>query len=331
MNKINLDKIKNIISKFPSVKILVIGDLILDEFIWGKVSRISPEAPVPVVWVDHESFMPGGASNVANNIRALGGEVSVVGIIGEDRWGTILRNELEDNNIDTRGIVIDQSRPTILKTRIVAHSQQVVRVDREKIDGLDKGIINKLVDFIQEKIKEVDAVIIEDYGKGVITPALLKKVVPLAGKLGKIITVDPKENHFSYYKGITAITPNHNEAEIAAGMEITNENDLLKAGKKLLKKFSCQAVLITLGEKGMCVFERSGKVTQIPTVAQQVYDVSGAGDTVIGTFTLAKSCGASAIEAAILSNFAAGIVVGKMGIAVVTPQELKERLKQWKF
>lgn len=330
MNKINLKRLKSIISKFSSVKIVVIGDLILDEFIWGKVSRISPEAPVPVVWVDHESFMPGGATNVANNIRSLGGEVSVVGVAGEDQWGNILTQELENKNIDTAGIIIDSTRPTILKTRIVAHSQQVVRVDREKIEGLDKSIITKLVNFVQEKIEEVEAIIIEDYGKGVITPALLKKIVPLAKKLGKIIAVDPKENHFSYYKGITAITPNRHEAEIASHMEIKDENTLLKAGRKLLKKFACQVVLITLGEKGMCIFERSGRITQIPTVAQQVYDVSGAGDTVIGTFTLAKACGANNIEAAYLSNFAAGIVVGKVGIAVVTPEELKERLRQWK-
>ena len=330
MSVVNLKKLKNIISKFNSVKILVIGDLILDQFIWGKVSRISPEGPVPVVWVDHESFMPGGASNVASNIRSLGGEVAVLGVIGEDQWGSILTQELENKNIDAQGVIIDPNRPTILKTRIVAHNQQVVRVDREKVNGLDREIVNKLIDSAQEKIKEADAIIIEDYGKGVITPALLKKVVPLAKKLGKIITVDPKESHFSYYKGITAITPNQHEAEVAADMKMKDEQSLLKIGKKILKRFDCQVALITLGEKGIHVFERSGKVTHIPTVAQEVYDVSGAGDTVISTFTLAKTAKANNIEAAHLSNFAAGIVVGKVGIAVVTPEELKEKLKQWK-
>lgn len=330
MNKINLAKLKTIISKFSSVKILVIGDLILDEFIWGKVSRISPEAPVPVVWVDHESFMPGGATNVASNIRSLGGEVSVVGVVGNDRWGNILNRELENKGIDIGGVVSASDRPTTLKTRIVAHGQQVVRVDREKINGLEKEVVNKLIGYAREKIKGADAVIIEDYGKGVITPHLLKEIVPLAKRLGKVISVDPKEEHFSYYKGITAITPNIHEAGTAAKMKIEDDDSLLAAGKKLLAKFNCQVVLITLGERGMQVFERSGKITHIPTVAQQVYDVSGAGDTVIGTFTLAKACGASNIEAAYLSNFAGGVVVGKVGIAVATPEELKEKIKQWK-
>src|SRR3989338_3297411 len=205
----NFNKLKNIISNFTGAKVLVIGDLILDEFIWGDVSRISPEAPVPVVWVKRESFMPGGASNVANNLRSLGAHTYLAGVIGDDERGAILKGALEQKGIDTSGIMIDESRPTTLKTRIVAQHQHVVRIDKEKVDTLSDALISRIINCAKELIDKIDAVIIEDYGKGVITPKLLKYIVPLAKAHKKIISVDPKEERLKYYHGIALITPNN--------------------------------------------------------------------------------------------------------------------------
>lgn len=320
-------RIKKIVSNFKNAKVLVVGDLILDEFIWGDVSRISPEAPVPVVWVKKESFMPGGASNVANNLRSLGAEVYIAGVVGDDEQGAILRGELEQRGVDTSGIVVDESRPTILKTRVVAHHQQVVRIDKEKPGPLSDHLIARMIDNITRIMEEVDAVIIEDYGKGVISPKLLKSIVPLAKRHNKIIAVDPKEEHFKYYKGISVITPNNHEAAKAVGFEIKDEDTLRKAGSRLLDKIRCKIGLITLGENGMAVFQKGKPMKQIPTVAQEVFDVSGAGDTVIASYTLSLASNADPIRAAHIANYAAGIVVGKVGIAVVTPDELLDRIK----
>ncbi len=321
------DRFKKIISKFRDAKILVIGDLMLDEFLWGDVSRISPEAPVPVVRVRSESFMPGGAANVANNIHALGATVRVAGVVGMDERGRILTGELEKKGLDVAGIALDGDRPTTLKTRIIAHHQQVVRIDKENSSELSNGVIDQIIDYVKEVIDDIDAIIIEDYGKGVVAPRVLQKVLRLAKRHKKIVTVDPKEEHFHYYKGVTAITPNHHEAANAVGMKIKDGESLVKIGKALLNKLKCEAALMTLGENGMQLFEKSGRVTHIPTVAQDVFDVSGAGDTVIGAFTLALAAGASMTEAAHISNFAAGIVVGKVGIAVVTQEELTRAMR----
>ncbi len=327
----NFDYYKKTILNFKKTSVLVVGDLMLDEFIWGEVTRISPEAPVPVVWVKKESFMPGGASNVANNLRNLGAEVHVVGVVGDDENGAILRGELEQKNIRTEGILIDGSRPTILKTRVVAHHQQVVRIDKEKKERLSDAMIAEMTAYIESIIKDVDAVIIENYAKGVITPALLRKVLPLARRYGKIISVDPKEEHFNYYKGITVITPNNHEAARAVGFEINDQATLKKAGMQLLSKLNCRMALITLGENGMAVFQKNKPMKHIPTVAQEVFDVSGAGDTVIASYTLSLASGADPIAAAHISNCAAGIVVGKVGIAVVAPEELLSRIKKELF
>ena len=318
---------KKIISRFHRINVLVVGDLILDEFLWGDVSRISPEAPVPVVWVRSESFMPGGAANVANNIHALGGKVYLAGVIGMDERGRILTEELRKKGMDVEGIIVDGERPTTLKTRVIAHHQQVVRIDKERMDGLSDGIIGQIVDHIKKIINDIDAIIIEDYGKGVVTPRLLEAVLRLAKRYKKIVTVDPKEEHFHYYKGVTAITPNHHEAARAAGVKVKDSENITKIGKMLLTKLKCEAVLMTLGESGMQLFEKKGRITHIPTVAQDVFDVSGAGDTVIGAFTLALAAGANMKAAARISNFAAGIVVGKVGIAVATQEELLSRIK----
>ena len=323
----NLSRFHSVMKRFKSAKILVVGDLMLDRFIWGTVSRISPEAPVPVLWQKSESFMPGGASNVANNIRALGAEAFMCGMVGDDETGKILVSELAKNGINNEGIIIDSSRPTIEKTRVVAHHQQVVRIDKESNGPADQKIISQILSFAKNRIKDIDAIIIEDYGKGVIVPQLIKDIVALARKHSKIVTVDPKIEHINLYKGTTAITPNRFEAEAATGIKINNIDSLVAAGEKLLKTLSLEVALITLGEDGMALFKK-GSWTHIPTVAQEVYDVSGAGDTVIGCFTLARACGASALEAAQLSNVAAGVVVGKVGIAVCSPQELTAHLDQ---
>lgn len=320
-------KLKKIAVKFAGKRVLIIGDLILDEFLWGEVSRISPEAPVPVVWVRSESFMPGGAANVANNIRVLGGKAYLAGVIGSDERGRILKELLVAKGLDTEGIVIDTERPTILKTRVIAHHQQVVRIDKEKPESLNPELIKRIVSYVKKVIKDIDAIIIEDYGKGVITPRLLRDVLKLASKHKKIVTVDPKEEHFHYYKGVTSITPNNHEASRAIGIKVKDDKGLLKIGRALLKKLRSESVLVTLGENGMMLFERGGRITHIPTEAQDVFDVSGAGDTVIATFTLALAAKASMIDAARVSNIAAGIVVGKVGIATVTQKELLARIK----
>lgn len=326
--KLNFARLKSIVSNFKEAKVLVVGDLILDEFIWGKVSRISPEAPVPVVWVDSENFMPGGASNVANNIRTLGGEVHLVGVVGDDLRGETLQALLRKKGVHCEGIFADKHRPTTQKTRVIAHHQQVVRIDREVVKPLPEPLLNQIIDFLKEHIQKIDALIIEDYGKGVVVPRLVQEAVKAAKKHNKIITVDPKETHFSYYRGVTTLTPNHHEAAAAVGFKIKDEDTLLKAGEKLLKKLNCESALITLGENGMALFQKGKSLVKIDTIAQDVFDVSGAGDTVISAYTLARACKASATEAAYISNTAAGIVVGKVGVATTSPDELVKRLAE---
>lgn len=330
----NFARLKRTVQDFSKAKVLVVGDLILDEFIWGKVSRISPEAPVPVVWVDSENFMPGGASNVAANIRSLGGEVHVAGVVGEDSRGEILRTLLHKKGVRCEGIIEDAARPTTQKTRVIAHHQQVVRIDRETQRQISGRCLERITEFIREKVPAVDALIIEDYGKGVIVPKLVREAVRIARKHDKVITVDPKETHFSYYRGATTITPNHHEAATMVGFKIKDDASLEKAGRKLLKKLHLESALITLGENGMSLFQHGKPTCRIPTVAQEVFDVSGAGDTVISAYTLSRASGASAADAAFISNCAAGIVVGKVGVAVTSAEELLPRLKvevdKWK-
>jgi len=321
------ETLNGLLARFRRARVLVIGDLMLDEFIWGKVSRISPEAPVPVVWVQRESVMPGGAANVANNIRALGGSVSVVGLIGEDRWGELLLSELASRAIDTGGI-IRVKRPTTVKTRVIAHHQQVVRVDREQPEALPDGAVSRLIEAVRTRLADADAVLLEDYGKGVITRKLLEAVIPTAQSQRKIITVDPKEEHFDLYQGVTALTPNRMEAGQAVGRELKTDAQIQQAAREILQRLRGQAVLVTLGEEGMWLFEQGGRETRIPTVAQEVFDVAGAGDTVIGAFTLALASGADMVQAARIANDAAGIVVGKLGVAVATPQELRAKLNR---
>jgi len=338
-------KLKSIISKFSKVKILVIGDLILDEYIYGDVDRISPEAPVPVVRASEKKFLPGGASNVASNISNLGAAVSLEGIVGKDDRAQILLSELEDRRINTDGIFEVFNRCTSIKTRIIAKYQQVVRVDWENTDQIKEHIQDKMEDFIKKNIKKFDAIIIEDYGKGLITPKLATYVISQAKANKKVITVDPKEENFDCYSGATAITPNRKETENAIrnikvrnvynNLEVTSDKlitdeDIDLAGKGLLEHLGLGAALITLGDKGMRLFEKGKRPHHINTVAQEVFDVSGAGDTVIAAFTLALACGATMQEAASIANFAAGIVIGRIGVSTTTQKELFNNIKNHK-
>jgi len=317
------------ISRFEDVTVLVVGDIILDQFIWGNVSRISPEAPVPVVEVQKETVLLGGATNVVNNILSLGGRSLICGVIGDDESGRKLLGILQDKGISSDGIIIRQDRRTTVKTRVVAdRRQQVVRFDLEDNEQLDQKLRERLLHYVRAHLGEVDSVILSDYGKGLLSEDLIRGINESARGEGRMVVVDPKMDNFDYYKGMTLITPNKFEAEIASGVKIVDEESLNRAGEKLLDRFRSQAVLITLGEEGMTLFERGKQAVNIPTVAKEVYDVTGAGDTVVAVITLAKATGASFTEAAEIANYAAGIVVGKVGTATVSPDELKEAINR---
>lgn len=311
-----------IIDKFKDKNILVIGDLILDLYVWGTVSRISPEAPVPVVEVNDESFRLGGAANVAHNIVSLGGHASVIGIRGQDSAGEELANELAFRGVNCDGIFISE-RPTTIKTRVIAHSQQVVRFDREDSNYVRGKTLKGIVDYLQSIAPKFDAIILSDYKKGMVSSVLVKQMLKHQKIKKKFIAVDPKIGHFPYYKGVSLITPNAKEASHGSGIEIKDENSLIRAGKKLQKWLSCGAVLVTRGKHGMSLFEKN-RVTHIQTKAQRVYDVTGAGDTVISALTLAHAAGATLEEAAHIANHAAGIVVGEIGTAVPSWEQLVE-------
>ncbi len=314
------------IERFPRASILVIGDLILDHYIWGRVSRISPEAPVPVVHVESESVRLGGAANVFNNILALGGNADICGMIGSDEAGRILLKELGSKRSGRGGIVIDQERPTIKKSRVIAHNQQIVRYDVERKEELKPQLQKRILRYVESRIRELTCLVVSDYAKGVVTAGLMAELTRLATLRKVPIIVDPKVEHFGFYKGVTLITPNHLEATQAAGLHGDGDQTIQEAGEILRQRLGCQGVLVTRGEKGMSLFEGEGASWHIPTQARQVYDVTGAGDTVVGTLALALSTGASMREAAALANYAAGIVVGMIGTATVSAQQLTEAL-----
>jgi len=322
----NIDKsyLNKGIDNFRKSMILVVGDIMLDRFIWGNVSRISPEAPVPVVEVEHETVMLGGATNVVNNLVSLGGSVMMCGVVGNDPTGKEIISRLDELNVDTGGIAIEVDRPTSVKTRIIAHDQQVVRYDREKKISLKPKTTKGILDFINEKKENLSALIVSDYGKGVISRQLTEGLKSITSDCDFPVTVDPNIKNFPLYKDVTVITPNHNQAGEIAGIEITNEEDLKKVGKKLLNNKKCKALLITRGKDGMTLFEQEGRVTHIKSIARKVYDVTGAGDTVIATLTLGIAGGLDLKSAAYLSNLAGGIVVGEIGTSTVKIDNLKE-------
>jgi D-glycero-beta-D-manno-heptose-7-phosphate kinase len=317
-------KAYEIISSFKGKTILVVGDVMLDEYIWGEVERISPEAPVPVVRVKNETWVLGGAANVAHNISSLGGRAVIAGVIGDDSPGRKLSALLQKNGIDARGLVVDQVRPTVTKSRILAGHQQVVRIDREVSHDINDDPRTDILKSIHLMIDEIDGIILEDYAKGVINQELIRELIDLAESRNIFIVVDPNSYRHFLYNGASLVTPNHKEAVEAAGLG--REVELEELGRSLLKKWGSKAVLITLGEDGMCLFEEGKESFHIPTIAQEVFDVSGAGDTVIGTVSLSLAAGFELAEAAGLANYAAGVVVGKLGTAMVTPDELRSAL-----
>jgi rfaE bifunctional protein kinase chain/domain len=327
--KCNPETLSQAVLKFRNQRILVIGDLMLDRFVWGSVSRISPEAPVPVVEVKKETTCLGGAANVAANIRALGAVPVPVGIVGDDFEGRRLRHEFRVLGSPVSGLVIDRARATSVKTRIVAHHQQVCRTDREDRTPISPALHKRVVSSFRRMLRSCSAVVVSDYAKGLISPSLLKEILPMARASGKIVCVDPKLKELGLYRPATVITPNTLEAERASGVTISTRQDLLRAGRKILRSLRVDYLLITRGEEGMALFQGASSVTHIPTVAREVFDVTGAGDTVISTLALGLVAGLPILEAAVLANVAAGIVVGKLGTATVTPEELVERLRAY--
>jgi D-glycero-beta-D-manno-heptose-7-phosphate kinase len=314
------NRTNQILGTFSSKTILILGDVMLDEFIWGKVGRISPEAPVPVVEVVQETYRLGGSANVASNIRALGGIPIPIGVVGGDSASRQIEKLLEESGINVHGIC-HADRATTLKTRIIAHSQQIVRADRESREPLSSKLNETLAESFMEHLPRASAVIVSDYDKGVVNSELLSKILPKARAAGVPVYLDPKVHHADYYKPITLITPNHREAELLTSTVINGSASLDEAGRKLLQRFECEYALITRGEEGMSLFHDGGSY-HLPTFAREVFDVTGAGDTVIATLALARAAGASMEESAVLANHAAGIVVGKVGTATVSPSEL---------
>jgi D-glycero-beta-D-manno-heptose-7-phosphate kinase len=316
-------------------RVLVVGDVMLDQYIWGHVGRISPEAPVPVVEFDRESFMPGGAANVARNVHTLGARTELLGHVGRDESARKLRALLGEQDIACAGLLASAARTTSVKTRIIAHQQQIVRVDRETRGPVDERDTGRLLATLERQLPGTDAVIVCDYGKGVVTQPLLDGLRRLCRARGVWLSLDPKPVHELSLAGLSLLTPNRKEAfELAGVSDGTRTADPLKdpnlqrVAETLLMELSPALLLITLGDQGMLLCQRGHKPFHIPTVAREVFDVSGAGDTVIASFTLAVAAGASPVEAAIFSNHAAGVVVGKVGTATVTPAELAESFRR---
>ncbi len=312
--------------RFKDLKIAVVGDMMLDGYFWGDVKRISPEAPVPVVEVENEFFRFGGAANVALNILKLSGQPVPVGVIGYDNYGTIFSSLLEEQGISSEGIIIDEDRPTTTKTRVIADSQHVVRIDKESKEYLSQEIETKIYNFLEKNIKQLNGIILQDYNKGVLTPGLIKQIIELAGKHKVLITVDPKFNNFFEYKNVTVFKPNRKEAEDVLGMKIKSDEDINNVGRKLFERLNAKYILLTLGEGGVAIFEGGKEGKRMATKARKVADVSGAGDTVISTLTMGLASGAGILEASYLANYAGGLVCEEVGIVPIEIDKLFETI-----
>jgi len=314
------------LARFPASRVLVLGDVMVDEYVWGTVSRISPEAPVPVVAVRGESVKAGGAANVAANIAALGGSVQLVGVVGDDPAAERLDHELEQAGVKADSLVVDPGRPTTVKSRVVAGSQHIVRFDRESDAPLPPATCRQLLAQVQAGLAAAQVLLISDYAKGVVSPPLIRRVLLEAHRCGLPVAVDPNVQHLPHLRGVTVVAPNHHEAAAAARILVRKETDLLRVGRRLLQRLRARSVLITRGEQGMALFEAGKPVRHIPTFAREVYDVTGAGDTVMAALALALAAGAPMAAAAILANYAAGVAVGKRGTATVSREELLRAL-----
>jgi rfaE bifunctional protein kinase chain/domain len=316
MTDMDIKRMARIVEDFASKRILVLGDLMLDKYLWGNVGRISPEAPVPIVEVHKDTSCLGGAGNVCHNLRSLDAFPIPVGVVGDDQAGDWIRKSIPDSS----GIFVDKKRPTTVKTRIIAHHQQVVRVDQEEKKSISRAMEEKIFDFIQANTFE--GILISDYNKGLLTKSLMAKLLPYARKKKISVFVDPKVDNFFSFSPVTLINPNHTEAEQIVHHACDTDSQVEKAGAKILSRIDAKYMILKRGEHGMTVFEKGKKEIHIPTIAKEVFDVTGAGDTVIATAALALLSSASILEAAILANAAAGVVVGKIGTATVTPDEL---------
>ena len=328
MVKFSVERLNKLFAEFPNQKIIVIGDIMLDRYLWGTVSRISPEAPVPVVEIESESFRFGGAANVAYNVLTLGAKVIPIGIIGDDGSGVILKQLFQEKGFPVEGLIVDKERPTIVKTRVIAHSQHVVRTDREVRSPISARVQRIILDFFEEHLDDVGGIILEDYNKGLLVPRFIKNVIKLAKEHGKMVFVDPKFDNFFEYREVTLFKPNRKEVADKLGFRLDTTEDMERAGQKILDRLNCEALLITLGEEGMILFQPGKPWIKIPTRAVKVHDVSGAGDTVIATIAVAMTAGANLREAATIANHAAGLVCGEVGIVPVDKERLFQSLKQ---
>lgn len=320
----NKPKLKEVLRKISGKRILVVGDVGVDRYTIGLVERISPEAPVPIVFVQDEQFKLGLAANVADNVQALKGTPWLVGVVGEDRTAQDFKKLLKSVNVESSHLIADESRRTVLKERVVSERQQLLRIDYESVHSVDRSVEDRIMAKVKSLIHRADAVILEDYAKGMVSSRLAEFIFAQAKREGKVVAVDPNsKSSLTLYKGAYVLTPNTKEAESLSGIKIKDEDSLIAAGRAILKKTAAQFVVITRGKEGMAIFSaKSMKVQLIPTYAREVYDVSGAGDTVIAVLTLALSAGASMEEAAVLGNLAAGVEVGKRGTATVSPKEI---------
>jgi D-beta-D-heptose 7-phosphate kinase/D-beta-D-heptose 1-phosphate adenosyltransferase len=312
--------------QFSKARILIVGDVMLDHYIWGRVDRVSPEAPVAVVGVNEDSYRLGGAANVAHNITRLGGKASILSVIGSDGEGARLAEDMNRIGIETEGLLPIERRPTTTKSRVMAHNQQLLRIDREVRTEIPEDIQKQVLEIFSQKISSTHAVVFSDYAKGMLAPFMVREMIGICRETGIPVFVDPKVASIDYFKGATLLTPNHLEASRSSGVEIDDEKSLLSAGLILLERTESEAVLITRGEAGMTLFERGEHphASHIPAVAQDVFDVTGAGDTVMATLALSHAAGSSLLEAAVLANLAAGIVVGMVGTSTVSKEHLQE-------
>ena len=316
------------LSRIQGKKVMVVGDLMIDQYLWGDVSRVSPEAPVPVVGISRETLRLGGAANVANNVMSLGGKVEICGVVGDDQMGRWIVQDLRKREAGNRGVLLSKDRPTTIKTRVIAHSQQVVRMDREVTGLLSRDEEKTVLGTVRSLLSECGAIVISDYAKGVVSPTLIKEIVRMAGNRSIPVAVDPKVSHFATYRGVTVLTPNLLEAAAGAGMVIDSLEALQEAGWKIIEKLQCGYLIITRGDQGMTLFERGGRSTHIPALSREVFDVTGAGDTVVATLALGLSAGLDMYQSAWLANIAAGIVVNEVGTAAITLDQMKARFAE---
>ena len=325
MKDVTRKELENLLAKLPGKKILVVGDVMMDEYIWGRVDRISPEAPIPVVAFEKEGLKPGGAANVAANLHSLGATVRLAGVIGNDHAGERLLAAIAGAGIETTGLVKDSSRHTTVKTRVVAHHQQVVRIDREDSSEVRGAAAEVLAAYCEDAVAAVDAVLLSDYAKGVLSASLVSLIIQAAKKAGKVVTADPKPQNISRYQGITLVSPNAGEAMGATGLQasIRDDKGFENIAQTLRTKLGADYVLVTRSEAGMTLVDKKG-ADHIHSHAVQVFDVTGAGDTVISTLTLGLAAGGSAKVSAALANLAAAVVVGEVGVQAITPLQLKE-------